>query len=258
MDGGSDRLSDATAEYEQLRTRNESDGGAWFSVGLDLLRLRKLDESIDAFQQAIRRGAKTSTAMYNLACAYSLRGDTATGIEWLEKSVQQGFDSTEKLDNDPDIARLRTDPRFSQIRQVAEDLGLNGSHGKTWWGEDDWGSMLPRFQAMTRKYPTMGRVWFNLGYALLQTDQSSQSGDAFRHALDLGYRPPTSAYNMACAYARANRIDESIQWLEKARSLGFDLNNYLDGDDDLDNIRSDPRFRELRKQVREERRKSEQ
>jgi beta-lactamase regulating signal transducer with metallopeptidase domain/tetratricopeptide (TPR) repeat protein len=249
--GSGDRLADALTEYRDLRGRNESDGGAWFSVGYDLLRLRALDESIDAFQQAIRHGSKTSTSMYNLACAYSLRGDTASGMAWLEKSVQQGFDSIDKLDNDPDIARLRSDSRFNQIRQNADDLSLSGSRDKTWWGADDWSSRIPRFRAMTAKYPSAGRSWFNLGYALLQTDEnSSAAADAFRRALDLGYRPPTSAYNIACSYARADRNDEAMQWLGKARSLGFDLNNYIDGDDDLDNLRSDPRFRELRQQIR--------
>ncbi len=252
---GSDRLEEALAEYRDLHSRNESDGNAWFSAGFDLLRLRQLDQSIDAFQQAISHGSKTSTAMYNLACAYSLRGDTATGMHWLQKSVEQGFDSTDKLDNDPDIARLRSDADFKQVRQTAEELSLKGSHAKTWLGGDDWDSMVPHFRSMTAKYPSAGRAWFNLGYALLQIDANSASGDAFRRALDLGYRPPTSAYNIACAYARDGRNDEAMQWLGKARSLGFALGNYIDGDDDLDNLRSDPRFRDLRQQVRADKKK---
>ena len=38
----------------------------------------------------------------------------------------------------------------------------------------------------------------------------------------------------------------------KLRAAGFQLSNYIDHDEDLNNLRSDPRFRELRKQVRAE------
>ncbi|HVI22151.1 MAG TPA: tetratricopeptide repeat protein, partial [Myxococcales bacterium] len=52
-------------------------------------------------------------------------------------------------------------------------------------------------------------------------------------------------YNLACAEARQRHVDEAFEWLGKAIDAGFDAKGMLRTDDDLDNLRSDPRFREL-------------
>ena len=85
--------------------------------------------------------------------------------------------------------------------------------------------------------------------------QNEESVRAFKHALDLNYRPSTVMYNIACGYARANQNDAAMEWLQKARAAGFKLGNYIEHDNDLNSLRSDPRFRELRKQVRRDRHK---
>ena len=118
--------------------------------------------------------------------------------------------------------------------------------------DTDWYDALPRFRALTQKYPNLGRSWFNLGFASLQAGQNAESINAFKRALDMNYRTPTTMYNIACGFARSNQIDAAMEWLEKARAAGFQLCNYIDHDEDLNNLRSDPRFRELRKQVRAE------
>lgn len=73
----------------------------------------------------------------------------------------------------------------------------------------------------------------------------------------LGYREPTSAYNLACAYAKLGQRDLAIKWLEQAEAKGFDLGNYIDHDDDLDALRSDPRFRAMRDRLSHGHQKSE-
>ena len=253
-----ERVDETNDRLAELKTVASRDGDEWFDVGLDLLRLRKIDESIDAFKKAIDLDSRTSTSMYNLACAYSLKGDTNTAITWLRKAAEHGFDSVDKMENDPDLLNARRHPQFDDIAMLAGDLALHRG-SKNWlnkWFDDDdadsWRAELPRYRNLTQKYPTIGRTWFNLGYAQLQAGDNLAGADSFQKALNLGYRPGTSAYNTACAYSKAGRIDSAFEWLNKARSMGFKLHNYLDGDDDLENLRDDPRYRELRKEVRAE------
>ena len=88
--------------------------------------MRDLDRSTVALNRAVSYlGDNGSTAMYNLACAYALKGDREAGIQWLEKSVNAGFDSPEKLRNDPDINNLRNDARFSAIEKLSSTLTLS-------------------------------------------------------------------------------------------------------------------------------------
>src|SRR5262245_57312708 len=76
-----------------------------------------------------------------------------------------------------------------------------------------------------------------------------EAAAAFIASFNAGYREETSAYNAACALARAGRKDEAFKWLDKAYEVGFDLDEYLDRDSDLRSLRSDPRWGAFRSKV---------
>src|SRR5688572_26020341 len=161
------------------------DDNDWFAVGLDLLRLRRLDESIDAFENSIKAGEKESTSMYNIACAYSLKGDAATGMRWLDKAIEAGFGGDDKLRNDPNIALLRQQRGFDEIRRKAKDLEMQGCCSRD--HDDDepegWREVVNHHRAMTQKYPNVGRVWFNLGFAALQARDFDAGIAAYQRTL---------------------------------------------------------------------------
>jgi beta-lactamase regulating signal transducer with metallopeptidase domain/Tfp pilus assembly protein PilF len=244
------RLNETMEEYNDLRAgRGNVDDDDWYDVGLNLLRLRKFDDSIYAFQKSIENGDKTGAAMYNIACAYSLRGDARNGMVWLEKSVENGFSSDDKFKNDPDIALLRRQDGFDELRQRAKDLEIrgccDGDFGRFLRAVANWGDSVEHHRRMTQKYPNSGRAWFNLGYTALQDRDFDTAIAAYQKTLQLGYRIGTSSYNMACIYALQGNHDAAFQWLERARAAKFNLENYLDDDDDLDSLHRDPRWKKL-------------
>ncbi len=230
----------------------DKDRSDWFEVGLDLLRLRRLDESIDAFQRSIDAHEKESTAMYNIACAYSLKGDGASAMAWINKAVDAGFGGDDKLRNDPDLAFVRQQPGFDELRQRAKELQLHGCCDDD-DDYDNWRKAVEYHSAIVKKYPTAGRAWFNLGYVSLQARQFDAGIDAFQRAINLNHRVGTCLYNIACAYALRGDRDTAFSYLDKARVAGFELENYLGHDDDLDSLHDDPRWSELRRDVRERR-----
>ena len=67
--------------------------------------------------------------------------------------------------------------------------------------------------------------------------------ESFQKALELGYRKPTTMYNLACAFAMLDRKDQAFEWLFKSLEAGFNSDGMLRSDEDLDNLRGDPRFR---------------
>ena len=233
-------------KIERLRNEKVSkkNGDDWFDAGFDLLRLRKLDESIEAFQHSIAAGEKISSSMYNVACAYSLKRDARNGMAWLDKAVENGFSDRDKLKHDSDIAFLRTQPGFDAIRRKAKDLEMRGCcAGLASYFFDNWRNSVEHHQEMVRKYPSSGRAWFNLGYTALQARELATATDAFRHAMALNYRNGTSSYNIACAHALQGNRDAAFQWLAKAESMGFEVENYARHDDDLDTLHRDPRWK---------------
>ena len=56
-------------------------------------------------------------------------------------------------------------------------------------------------------------------------------------------------YNLACSYSLTDRIDESITALNKAVHLGYEDSQWMDIDPDLTNVRTDPRYKRIRRQL---------
>lgn len=79
-----------------------------------------------------------------------------------------------------------------------------------------------------------------------QFDASAKLGEAM---LGAGNAEPIVAYNVACAHARAGRVDRALAWLDRAIQLGFRDDRLLAEDPDLAAVRADPRFAMLRNQL---------
>jgi tetratricopeptide (TPR) repeat protein len=249
-DGGQkerSRLNEALANFDRLQGAASVDGDQWYKVGSRLLDLREFDRAIVALSQAVEHlGYRGASAMYNLACTYSLMGDVDSGLKWLERSVNAGFDSTHKLQNDSDLANLQSHPRFRQIEELSRTLSLSqftqNSEGESQYSKKRWAPAVRMYEAFLKTQPTSGRGWFNFGYAVHYSGDHSKAIDAFKRAIEFGYKPPTSTYNVACANAMAGNKDAAFEWLDKAVEAGFDIEGYITSDEDLDSLRSDSRF----------------
>ena len=240
------RTTEAVEKYNDLRAQGTTDGDDWYDTGLDLLRLRRFDESIHAFEQAIARDEKAASAMYNIACAHALRNDPANGMAWLKKAIEQGYSGDDELRKDPDIALLRKQPGFEELRKLAKELELRGCcDGPASMFFDNWKESARHHATVAKAHPTSGRAWFNLGFTSLQSGDQATAIDAFRRAIELGYRPGTSSYNIACSYALQKNKDAAFEWLERARTAGFDVADHAEDDEDLDALHRDPRWRDV-------------
>lgn len=237
-----------TNRYERIVTKAPKSGESFFDVGRQLLHVDRYDLAAKAYQAAIERDYRVGTAYYNQACAFSLDGKKDAALEALQRALDAGFDQPDLFENDDDLDAVRSDPRFAALAQEAEDLSLPG-YGNGWWGgrsrsaRAHWRADVKKFSAYAEKHPKSGRAWFNLGYASLAADRPQDATPAFQKALDLGYRRPTTMYNLACSYSRLDQKDAAFDWLFKALDAGFDENWTLKTDDDLDNLRSDSRYR---------------
>ncbi len=237
----------AAARYERLSAKTPKSGEALYGVGKDLLNANRYDLSAKAFGDAAALGYRTGTSLYNQACALSRGGQTGAALDTLEKALDAGFDQPDMFEKDDDLDNVRDDPRFGKIEKDARDLSLPG-YGVSWFQpasvrRTKWREAARRFEEYARAHPTRGRAWFNLGFASLAGDRPEKAAEAFARALDLNYRRPTTMYNLACSYARLDQRDKAFDWLFQALAAGFDGTGTLRGDEDLDNLRGDPRFR---------------
>ena len=57
----------------------------------------------------------THHTYYQVACIYSVLGDTTNAMAWLERSVNTGFPCWPFFKIDPHLERLREEPEFNQL-----------------------------------------------------------------------------------------------------------------------------------------------
>jgi tetratricopeptide (TPR) repeat protein len=242
-----DKAAGAAKRYERLTARPAADGGAFYDSGRELLKTGEYALSAKAFERSAELGNRPGTSYYNAACALSLGGQTAQAIERLRKALDNGFDDAKLMRTDDDLDAVRSDPRFKELLTLAEDLkmpsidwpaGFLRSTRRT-----EWRDAVKQAEKATAKYPKMGRAWFNLGFTQIRAERPEAAAESFQKALELGYRKPTTMYNLACSFAMLDRKDLAFDWLFKSLDAGFRSDGMLRSDEDLDNLRGDPRFR---------------
>lgn len=97
-----------------------------------------------------------------------------------------------------------------------------------------------------------GSDWYKRGMQFHRDERYPEAIEAFEKALGAGYREDAASYNIACGYALMGNADAAFEWLKRARDLGFDLAAYMGHDDDLDGLRADKRWVELKKWARDQ------
>lgn len=212
-------------------------GAYWFDRGMDLHSDGKWDAAIDAFRRAIEKAHREDVASFNVACAYSRKGDRDRAFEWLGKATAAGFDVQGHLD-DSDLDALHEDPRWNDLKRQAREARAGRDAAKARRAAE-------RFDLLLGRTPRDGRALFDVGRELLRIADYDRASRAFVAAAEAGVRPGTSFYNAACANALANRKGEALDLLQRALDAGFDDPEHLRKDDDLDGLRSEPRFRQI-------------
>jgi len=242
-DASMEQRNEAVTEYQRLKSENSVDAGAWKSVSISLMRSGETDKSVDGFARQFAIDSSASAA-YNKACALALGGRTDPALDALERSIVAGYDDAGHIEQDPDLASLHSSKRFDEVVQLAKDLELNGM-GLDYDDPAKWREAGARYERVAREHPTLGRAWFNLGFAQLRAKDPKSSRDSYLHALNLGYRVGPTCYNLACATAQLGETDTAIAWLQRSEAAGLDVASLAKGDRDLDALRADPRFRKM-------------
>ncbi len=88
------------------------------------------DRTTEALEWAARAEAvdpQDAVALYNLACIATVCGDAESGMRYLESAITQGFPHLNWMENDPDLAALRADPRFGEVVAPLRGAGRQAS-----------------------------------------------------------------------------------------------------------------------------------
>ncbi len=88
---------------------------AWKVLSEDYARRSKFDEGLKAGEHLARIQPDDPSALYNLACCYSMARQIDQSIGALSQAISKGFDDFKWLLKDPDLGNLRKDPAFKKV-----------------------------------------------------------------------------------------------------------------------------------------------
>jgi adenylate cyclase len=66
-------------------------------------------------EEALVRGENEPLVLYNIACFFSLKGETDRAIELLNRALEKGWGDKAWLETDSDLNPVRDDPRFQEL-----------------------------------------------------------------------------------------------------------------------------------------------
>lgn len=95
-------------------------------------------------------------------------------------------------------------------------------------------------------------LYFDIGYEYQQLDDFGKAEEWYLKLIDRfpeSLSVPGAHYNLACLYSVTSRAERAIYHLAASMEKGFFDFSWMEKDRDLDNIRSLPAFKELKKEV---------
>lgn len=92
-----------------------------------LLQGKKFKESIKIYEKILRTNPKDSTALYNLACAYSLMGDKNNAVKYLRMSVAAGYTNFSHMGRDGDLDSIREHKGYKELMKKRDAIQLQGA-----------------------------------------------------------------------------------------------------------------------------------
>jgi len=125
-----------------------------------------------------------------------------------------------------------------------DHLGFGHVHDESDENEDcEW--EVKFFEGIVASAPNYAEALSSLGNLYTRCGHYDKGLDIDRRLVRLRPEDPIVHYNLACSLSLLVELSEALAELEKAIALGYNDYAYMLGDEDLRNVRQDPRFFEL-------------
>jgi serine/threonine protein kinase/tetratricopeptide (TPR) repeat protein len=146
------------------------------------------------------------------------------------------------------------DPAIEQLRRAIElDPNFWFSHcflGRAYEQKGRLPEAIAEFQRALEIEKDNTEIWSGLGHAYAASGKKAEAQKILDHLKELSAHSWVAPYNVAVIYAGLGEKDQAFALLERAyKDRSYYMATYLVTDERLDNLRSDPRFADLRKRV---------
>jgi tetratricopeptide (TPR) repeat protein len=190
---------------------------AYSNLGVALMHEGKIEAAISQFQKALKLNPTFTTADNNLKRALA---------------IQEEFKK--------EIARLQ-----QLLKDDPENVGLHFQLGNLYFRKGDQIQAMQQYNKAIQLDPKFVPALNNMALLTAANEEYYKALTIFFDVLKYTPDDAETHYNIACMYARLKRVDESIEWLQKAIDRGYANWENIKKDSDLDNIRESSAYKKL-------------
>ncbi len=188
--------------------------------GAELVEQGKMEEALEAFKKAVESDSNDAVARLNLAYTYDRQGRTEEAIAEYRKAIELSPSNLLAYNN----------------------LGV--LYDKS--GQYD--EAIAAYQRALEIDPSDANTLQNLENAKknksIVQDREDQIAKARRKAEE-NPNNPRNLYNLGRLYAFYDKLDQAMEWINKALDKGYDDLDYIKIDPALEKLRGDPRFEKM-------------
>jgi len=249
--------ADAADAYKRvLETDPESELARWRLVE-SLMALSRHDEAVSLLDEFAETDP-SGEAHFLAAAASAAAADHAGAQHRVWQALERGFDDVDRIEGNPHLADLVRNSRWDtapeqpslglaisamQTRRERIDRALRAER------EGRWDESAELYRRAAAPSPLDGSMIQRLGYSLMRAGRFDEAVSTFDRQLELGHEPTFAHYNMACAHGLAGRTTLALDAMERAVEAGFSSVHLIERDPDLDPIRFDFAFLQIKRRV---------
>ncbi len=101
--------------FEELVSQDPCNEEALMILGNTYTRRGDYEKGLNVDRRLVRLRPADPIVYYNLACSYCLLRHIDESLAALERAVSLGYQDVPHLTKDPDLANLRSDPRYRKL-----------------------------------------------------------------------------------------------------------------------------------------------
>jgi putative intracellular protease/amidase len=131
---------------------------------------------------------------------------------------------------------------YAYLNPGLDDAGRERQQANLFGEQSRWSDAAAAWKGIVERNPQDGYAWSRTGVALHNLAKYEDAIAAFRKAAEFPEQRADALFSIACGESLRGRKEEALRALGDAVDSGFRAKWALEGDADLDAIRSDPRF----------------
>jgi protein O-mannosyl-transferase len=210
-------IDEAAIQYKKALKLNSDSAKAHNHFGAFLIKNNKIDKALFHFKAAAKINPDDENFKANLKTTIQAKNRLESAIEKKVKQLQ-------KKPIDP-ASHTELGHLYKKIGDI--DAGLT-HHKKALAIDPDF---IPALNALA--FDHAAKKEYDSSVLLL------------KKILTIDSNKPDTYFNIACIYAKQDKVREAVSWLQKAVEKGYNNWELIKSDKDLDNIRNTPGFNSL-------------